>query len=117
MKRKDLKKIFKYINRELFDNMLDMPYLYMLSSNDCKKIWKKEAIDGICVPQVVIGEKRPSWYFIGVHKELTKTQIFDTMVHEMIHMHLVEKFNYNGHGKKFKKMCRKAIDTFYYNML
>lgn len=110
MKRKTLKKMFKYINQELFDNMLDMPYMAVLSSKDCKKIWPDYDIDGICVPA---GQD----YFIGINKDLTATQAFDTMLHEMIHIHLMEKNGYSGHGKPFKKMCEKGIDTFYYNML
>ena len=109
MKVKHLEKMFKYINREMFDNMLDMPYLAVLSSKQCKKLWPVP-IDGICCPI-------KDWYFVGIHKSLTKTQAFDTMVHEMIHMDLMDNHGYSGHGKKFKNACRNAIDIFYHNML
>ena len=111
MKTKTLKKMFKFINRELFDNMLDMPYLAVLSSKQTKKL-HPVPIDGI-----FIGNQGDDYCCIGIHKDLTKNQAFDTMVHEMIHQHLIDKFDYAGHGKRFKKMCRKAIDTFYYNVL
>ena len=109
MKKKTLKKMFRYINRELFDDMLDMPYLTVLSSKQTKKL-HPIPIDGICIPQ-------KDYFWIGIHKDLTKTQAFDTMVHELIHIDLITRKGYWGHGKPFKKMCRKGIDTFYYKML
>lgn len=109
MKLKMLEKMFDYINAEMFDNILDKPYLHVLTKKQARALWP-EPIDGICVPI-------KDWYFVGIHKDLTKNEAFDTMVHEMIHMYLMDKCNYSGHGKKFKKACRKAIDIFYYNML
>ena len=110
MKKKTLKKMFRYINQELFDNMLDMPMLHVLTSKQAKKLWHVP-IDGICIPF------KKGGYAIGIHNDLTYTQAFDTMTHEMIHIALMDKNGYSGHGKPFKKMCRKAIDTFYYNVL
>ena len=109
MKAKKLVKMFRYINRELFDDFLDMPYIFALTNKQCKQMWP-EPIDGIFV-------RDKTDVCIGIHKHLTNNEAFDTMVHEMIHQYLVETKNYWGHGKKFKKMCRKAIDIFYYNML
>jgi hypothetical protein len=105
-----LKKMFNYINQELFDNMLDTPLLHVLSNKESRKLWTIP-IDGICIPFY------PEGYAIGIHEDLTDTEAFDTMTHEMIHMHLMEKNKYSGHGKPFKKMCRKAIDTFYYEVV
>ena len=108
---KKLKKMHKYINRHLFDNMLDMPELRYLNNADMFRIWPVP-FDGI-----FIGNQGDDYCFIGIHKDLTKTEPFDTMVHEMIHQHLIEKSNYEGHGKPFKKMCRKAIEEFYWRTL
>ena len=109
MKIKMLKKMFKYINRELFDDMLDMPLFYLYTEKEMKKVYKFE-FEGLCVP---IGDN----YLLGIHKDLTKQNTFDTIVHEMIHMELMNSDSYSGHGKPFLKLCEKGIDTFYHNML
>ena len=109
MKHKKLKKMFKFINREMFDSRLDMPHLFMLSSKQCKRL-HPIPIDGICIPT-------QNGYFIGIHKDLTKTEVFDTLVHELIHIDLIMRKGYWEHGKPFKKMCRKGIDIFYHKML
>lgn len=109
MKTKTLKLMFNYINRELFDGELDMPYLYSLSTKQCKQLWHVP-IDGI-----FLLEKDKS--FIGIHQDLTATQAFDTLAHEMIHQYLVTEQNDWSHGKNFRLWCLKAIDTFYYKML
>lgn len=111
MKIKTLKKMHKFINRELFDNMLDMPYLYLYNKAEMFKLWPVP-FDGM-----FIGNQGDDYCAIGVYKGLTKNETFDTMVHEMIHQYLIDKHDYEGHGKKFKKMCKKAIDTFYYGVL
>ena len=107
MKKKHLRKMFDYVKRELFDGMLDPPRLFFISPSQTTYPF---AIDGYC-------EHNEGHFTIGVTKGLTKNETFDTIVHEMIHQHLIETKHYEGHGKPFKKMCRKAIDTFYYNML
>jgi hypothetical protein len=111
MKVKRLEKMFDYINRELFGYKLDTPYIHVLTTKQCKTVGGVE-FDGI-----ITGTCGKQDFHIGIHKDLTDTQAFDTMVHEMIHQHLIMKCDYQKHGKKFKKMCRKAIDTFYYNVL
>ena len=111
MKKKTLKKMFRYINQELFDNMLDMPMLYLYNKKEMKKVYQFDFVfEGLCVP---IGDH----YLIGIKNDLTKQNTFDTMAHEMMHIALMDKNGYSKHGKPFKKMCEKGIDTFYYNML
>ena len=107
MDKKTLKKMFHYINRELFDDMLDMPEFFWIPKN--QKIYPFE-IDGFC--EVVKGH-----FMIGITKGQGLNGTFDTLAHEMMHQHLVETKNYEGHGKPFIKMCEKGIDEFYYNML
>jgi hypothetical protein len=104
---KRLEKMFHYINRELFGYKLDMPHLFYIDPNQTLYAF---VIDGYC-------ERHKGYYTIGITKGLTKTNTFDTMVHEMIHQHLMETKDYEGHGKPFKKMCRKAIEEFYWRNL
>lgn len=106
---KYMQELFDYINLELFDLALDLPEFMVMSKKQCKQIWP-EPIDGICVPD-------NDTYIIGIHKGLSKNEFFDTMVHEMIHIKLMDKNGYSGHGKPFKKWCRKAINTFYWKIL
>jgi hypothetical protein len=108
---KRLEKMHNYINRRLFNSKLDMPYLQYLNNADMFRLWPVP-FDGL-----YIGNQGDSQVFIGIHKDLTKTEQFDTLVHEMIHQYLIEKSDYEGHGKPFKKMCRKAIEEFYWRML
>ena len=109
MKRKTLKKMFRYINQEFFDDMLDMPEFYLYNNKEMKKVYKFE-FEGICIPV-------KEHFLIGIHKNLTMQNTFDTLAHEMMHIALMDKNGYSGHGKPFKKMCQDAIDTFYYKML
>ena len=104
---KKLEKMFKYVNRELFGNMLDTPYFFWIDPDQTLYAFM---IDGYC-------ERHKGHYYIGITKDLTNTEMFDTMVHEMIHQHLMETKDYDGHGKPFKKMCRKAIEEFYWRTL
>ena len=107
MDKKTLKKMFKYINRELFDDELDKPKFFFIPKN--QKVYPFE-IDGYC-----LGSDRQ--YIVGLSEGLTTQNYFDTLAHEMMHMHLIETKGYEGHGKPFLKLCEKGIDTFYYKML
>jgi hypothetical protein len=111
MKQKRLEKMFNYINRELFAYELNIPYIHVLTNKQCKKLWHVP-IDGI-----ITGTSGKNDFHIAIHKDLTNNEAFDTMVHEMIHQHLIMKYDYGKHGKKFKKVCQRAIDMFYYKML
>ena len=104
-----MRELFDYINFELFNLALDMPEFMVMSNKMAKRIWPI-SIDGICIPD-------NDTYIIAIHKDLTKNEFFDTMVHELIHIKLMDKNGYSGHGKPFKKWCRKAIDTFYWRNL
>jgi hypothetical protein len=107
MNSKTLEKIFNYVNRELFGDTLDMPLLFFINPNQTVYAF---VIDGYC-------ERHNGLYTIGITRGLTDTNTFDTMVHEMIHQHLMETKDYEGHGKPFIKMCRKAIEEFYWETL
>ena len=109
MKKKTLKKMFNYINQELFDDMLDMPLFYLYNQQEMEKIYDFE-FDGLCVP---IGDN----YLIGIKNDLTIQNTFDTLAHEMMHIALMDKNEYAKHGRPFLNLCKKGIDTFYYNML
>lgn len=104
-----MKKMFKYINRELFDDRLDMPYIFIYTNKKMKK-YGGEPVAGLCA----YGDEN---YFIALNKNLTPKDLFDTLVHELIHIDVETRFNHSGHGKPFLKMCRKAIDIFYPEML
>ena len=105
--------MFNYINQELFDDMLDMPKFYLYNEEEMKNFF--EFGDNFEFEGFV--SKFWEHYFIGLKDDLTKQNYFDTLVHEMIHMHLIEKSGYTGHGKPFIKMCEKAIDILYWRIL
>ena len=107
---KRLEKMFKYINLHLFDGMLDMPELYMYNE-DMMELFGGQPCDGIC------SRSDKDHYFIAICKGMSDNQTFDTLLHEMIHQHLVTTQKYWKHGKPFKKMCRKAIEEFYWRIL
>ena len=109
MKKKTLKKMFKYINRELFDDMLDMPEFYLYNETEMKSLFDFE-FEGLCVPH-------KGHYLLGFKNDLTTQNYFDTLAHEMMHMHLVSECNYYGHGSPFLQLCEKGIDTFYWRIL
>lgn len=106
MKLKTLKKMHKYINKYMFDDLLDTPNFVII---DPEQTLYAFGIDGYCENA---GDGN---FMIGITKFLTTPMAFDTMVHEMIHQYLMEFKNYSGHGKKFKKQCRKGVDIFYPN--
>ena len=108
MKIKTLKKMFNYINQEVFENMLDMPKIILI---DPKQSLFAFGLDGYCE------QIKKRHFVIGITNHLTMQNTFDTMVHEMIHQYLMEFNGYSGHGKPFKKMCRNAVDTLYWRML
>ena len=107
MKIKTLKKMHKFINENMFDGLLDMPNFVII---DPEQSLFAFSIDGYC-------EMHKGHFIIGITNFLTTENTFDTMVHEMIHQYLMEFKGYSGHGKKFKKWCKKGIDIFYPNML
>lgn len=101
------KQLFESINFDLFDDKLDMPTFFILDAEMCQFIDKKDPyFVGICIPT-------NEGYCIGLHKELTYFEYFNTLVHELIHIYCMEKWDYSGHGKKFKKICEKAVDIYY----
>ena len=103
---KYMEMLFESINFDLFEDKLDKPRFFVLDEELAFTLWPNYAIDGICVPH-------KDFYLVGVQKDLKPHHFFDTLVHELIHVYLMEKCNYSGHGKKFKKMCEKAIDIYY----
>lgn len=109
-----MQKMFNYINEELFDTDLPDIFLYTLDDGFIEKSakdWNLPEYYGICCPS---GEE----YFIGISNSLTRTEFFDTLVHELIHVYCMENYRgYSGHGGYFRLWTRKAVDTFYYKML
>jgi len=103
---KYMKQLFESINFDLFMDKLDLPGFFVMDEKLMEAIWPDYPIDGICIPT----EKT---YLIGVHEDLTPDQFFNTLVHELIHIYCFEKYNYGGHGKKFKKICQKAVEIYY----
>lgn len=102
--------IFEESNFLLFDDKLPQPIFFVFNNSTMELIntflgWDF-AFDGICVPN-------KNKYFIGVHKDLTPAEFYNTLIHELIHIELMEKYNYSGHGKKFKNKCKKILDELY----
>jgi len=110
MKTNWYKKMFNFVNQELFDNMLDMPEIYVLDDTYIKKAaidWELPLFDGVCV----YDEER---YFLGMYAGLNEVQSFNTLVHEMIHMYTHRYHReYLGHGGWFRVYCEKAYEIFY----
>ena len=106
MDKKTLQQMFKKANRDLFDNMLDIPEFYLYTDSEMKNLdikyitWE---FDGLCYP---IGD----YYLVGIRKSLTRKEIYYTLLHEMMHMVLMNKNGYSGHGKPFLKLCEKTLD-------
>jgi hypothetical protein len=103
-----MEQLFESINFDLFDDKLDKPIFLVLNDIIASAIIPDFEIDGVCVPF-----DRANKYIIGIHENNTPLQFFNTMVHELIHIYCFEKWNYRGHGKKFKEICEKAVDIYY----
>ena len=104
MNNQTLKKVFHYVNNTLFDGDLEMPALVLASDEDLINIAGFE-VDGIFTNEP---------FMIAINED---ANIFDTMVHEMIHLWQYQNNKYMGHEGWFRVWCEKAIDLYYWRML
>lgn len=110
MNNRYLNKMFRFVNQELFDGLLDVEIVQTIDNNT----FFDYDIDGVCIPDFD-GE---NWrYFIGIDETLNKTDAFNTLVHEMIHIYCMVNRNYSGHNGLFRTMTIKAVDVFYWEIL
>ncbi len=98
--KKYMQELFHYINLELFDNMLDMPYFNVSNY--------KYTYDAYGWCQDYKGNT-----FVGIDKTNNPADFFTTMVHELIHVWQVQNDKPMNHKKEFKKWCDKAYEIFY----
>lgn len=101
-----MQNLYQEINFQIFEDKLPEPAFFLLDDFLARKLYDFP-IDGICIPAA-------NGYIIGVHIDLTPIAFYNTMVHELIHVYCMEKWNYSGHGKKFKKICKKSLDILYH---
>jgi len=112
---KYMQTMFHYVNEELFDNLLDMPYFKVLTETDMQffaDIFKLPAFEGVCIPSHLEGN---AYYFIGIHEELNENDFFNAFVHELIHVKCMEDKLFSGHYGLFRMWTEKAIERFYGN--
>jgi len=112
---KYMTKMFHYVNEELFDDMLDMPTLKVLTETDMQLLagnFKLPAFEGVCIPSHSKGDTH---YFIGIHNELSENDFFNAFVHELIHIQCMEEREFSGHYGLFRMWTEKAIERFYGN--
>jgi len=104
-----LRKMFLYINSELFSNELPEPEFFVFHGTE--KLFPlnfpANEIQGICVPC-------GNHYFIGLHVNQNLNVAFCTMVHEMIHIWQMENNKSPSHSGWFMVWCNKAIEEFFY---
>ena len=105
MDRETLKKIFDFINERLFDDLLNVPALYLMSDEEAQELYPEYPElfhDGLFFPDLVM---------IAINEDCEN--IFDTLLHEMIHLWQFQNHKYMGHGGWFLIWSRKAIEEFY----
>ena len=100
MDRETLKKAFTYINERLFDDLLPMPILHLVTAEEAAAFGEPDT-EGFFFYEDML---------IGIHED---SNIFDTLVHEMIHLWQFQNHKYMGHGGWFLIWSRKAIEEFY----
>lgn len=93
-----IQELFYYVNRELFDSMLDMPYFHISDYKD--NTW------GWC-------EDYKNNQFISIDKNCNPIDFFNTFVHELIHVWQCQNNKAMDHKKEFKKWSLKAYEIFY----
>ncbi len=110
-----MKKLFKFVNRELFNNELTndvyfkpLNLIEMIGINQVQ-FNGKIPFDGITV---VIKKT----CFVGVLKDLPKQEFLDTFVHELIHVWQYQNNKDLDHKKEFNKWGEKAYELFYQNI-
>ena len=100
MNNETLKRAFNHINERLFDDLLIMPELHLVTEEEAKAFDDVDT-DGYFFHKMIL---------IGVHED---SEIFPTLVHEMIHLWQYQNHKYMGHGGWFLIWSRKAIEEFY----
>jgi len=109
MKKKQLKKWFELINFVMFDGDLPEPIFWLMSKKHAKRIFPYP-IDGVCVPH-------KTGYWIGIDRDLKGRDIFETLLHETIHIWQMETGKNAGHGKDFVRQCQRGVEFFFPEML
>jgi len=112
---KYMRDLFHFVNEELFDNMLDMPFLKVLTDKEMLKMaddFHVPAFEGVCIPSHLEGD---AYYFIGMHGDLSEHDFFNAFVHELIHVYCMEAREFSGHYGMFRMWTEKAIERFYGN--
>ena len=106
----DLQSIFEEVNFACFDDELPTPAITYMDDDMRKVITNCHGydydFDGICIPTA------SGPYLIGISTGLNLVQVFNTMIHEIVHIACMEKWNYPGHGKKFKQICKHILDNY-----
>jgi Zn-dependent peptidase ImmA (M78 family) len=105
---KDLQVITENVNIDLFEDKLPLDNIrsHILPARFIEALCNRP-VCGVCIPT------HDDKYIIFITKEQNTTEIFDTMIHELIHVYLMEKTGYSGHGKPFKKICQRATEIYY----
>ena len=104
-----MESLFNMINTRLFGDKLPDCTIILFNGSDyltLKKMGVNCLIDGLCT------HDNKSW-IIGIDKNLTGIDYFNTLVHEMIHVWQWETYRKMNHGTSFKTKCLKAYEEFY----
>jgi hypothetical protein len=104
MNSRTLEKAFNHINDRLFDGLLDMPKLLLVTEEDMQALYPE-------YPDLI--HHGLFFYEHNVIAINDESDIFSTLVHEMIHLWQFENKKYMGHEGWFRIWCEKAYEEFY----
>lgn len=100
-----LKEIYQLVNNRLFDGTLPECEIVWLASPDGWADFGFD-VDGFHAYE-------DGYHFIGIYVGLGTVGIFNTIIHECIHVWQADNGKKPNHGKTFKRWCEKAYEEFY----
>jgi hypothetical protein len=108
-----MKKLFKIVNSELFNNDLEMPEGFALLNSvermGVLKLWFEDN-DTDDFEGVTLGIDNA--VFVGMADNLSDKDFLNAFVHELIHVYQYQDKGSMGHGRDFKKWCDTAYEIF-----